>query len=261
MATKGPRPSTLGTGPVRRVLGSLSRHRVLVGLLVADIATKVAAFRLLPHGEPVELISPISLYLAVNDWGVMGGVHGIGAVTANPAYTMLLAFGLFVFAYAIVRLGRSSLAFGWRLLAGAAVFVGVAIGAHALSLPLRGVDVPADVLVPFIRFAALTVSVALYVASTACIPRAAFTLFAAGALSNAASYAYPPYEVVDFLMVPAQPFLAAFGAEAVQTSTVGVVNLADLYLFAVPLVLLLWPLAALSALLRGGAFARARRLA
>lgn len=232
----------------------VSRHRLLLFLVAADVATKLAAFRLLPHGEPVELTSRISLYLAVNDWGVMGGVHGIGAVTENPAYTMLLALGLFAFSFAIVRLGRSSLAFGWRLAAGTTVFFGVAIAAHVLSLPLRGFQMPAEVIVPFIRFAALTVSVAFYAASTALVPRTAFTLFAAGALSNSASYTYPPYEVVDFLMVPIQPLLAALGSAEASASTVGVVNLADLYLFTVPLVLAAWPVAALlrrTALARG----------
>lgn len=245
MAATASRLATNDDPLPRRMVDFVSRHLVLFVLLAADVATKVAAFRLLPHGEAVELLPRVGLYLAVNDWGVMGGVHGIGAVTANPAYTMLLALGLFVFSYSIVRLARTSLGFGWRFLAGAGVFLGVALGAHALAVPLRGIDVPADLIVPFIRFAALTVSVALYVASTALMPRAAFTLFAAGALSNAASYTYPPFEVVDFLMIPIQPFLGVLGPGAASESTVGVVNLADLYLFAVPFVLLAWPLAAL----------------
>jgi len=244
----------MSTTTPRRVGELLRRHRLLLLLLVADVATKVAAFGLLPHGQPVPVLPGLTLYLAVNDWGVMGGVHGIGAVTANPAYTMVLALGLFVFALVILRLGASSLGFGWRVLAGTAVFMGVAFAAQAVAIPLAHLTLPADVIVMTIRMAALTVSLAFYAASTAPLPRAAFTFFAAGALANALSYTYPPFDVVDFLMVPIQPVLGLLGGspEAVSESTVGVINLADLYLFAFPLLLLAWPPSAL--------FLRTRRL-
>ncbi|MFN2425734.1 MAG: hypothetical protein ABR587_04745 [Candidatus Binatia bacterium] len=221
----------------------LLRHRLLLLLVAADLVTKLAAFALLPHDEPVPLMPGVSLYLAVNEWGVMGGVHGIGAVTANPAYTMMLAFGLLVFALAILRLGTSGLAFGWRVLAGTAVFFGVALAAQAVSVPFAHVALPAQVIVMTIRLAALAVSVAFYAASIAAWPRAAFTLFAAGALGNTASYAYPPFAVIDFLMVPIEPLLALAGRGG--ESLVGVVNMADLYLFTFPVVLMAWPIAAL----------------
>lgn len=229
-----------------RSFASLRRHRVLAGLLIADIATKLAAFHLLPEHEPVAVLPGLRLYLAVNEWGVMGGVEGIRTVTANPAYTMLLAFGLILFAITIVRLGSSSLAFGWRVVAGTLVFFAVASAAQALAAPLAHLELPARLVVATIRFAALAVSLAFYAASSAALPRAAFTLLAAGALANAASYAYPPFEVVDFVMVPLQPLFALFGREAIADgSAVGVVNLADMYLFAVPMVLLAWPASAL----------------
>jgi len=85
----------------------------------------------------------------------------------------------------------------------------------------------------------LAVSLAFYFASSAPFARAAFTLLAAGALANAASYAYPPYEVVDFLMVPLRPFIE------VPEESVGVINFADIYLFAFPFVLAVWPATAL----------------
>ena len=235
----------------RRVRKQLRPHRLLLLLLVADIATKVAAFALLPDGSPVSVLPGLRLYLAVNDWGVMGGVHGLGAVTANPAYTIFLAFGLFVFALAILRLGVSSLGFGWRVLAGTAVFFAVAFAAQAAAIPLAYLTLPAEVIVTTIRVAALAVSLAFYTASTAPLPRAAFTLFAAGALSNAASYTYPPFEVVDFLMVPIQPLIGLLGSGG--EATVGVINLADMYLLAFPLLLLAWPPAALFLRTRGPA--------
>ncbi len=234
----------------RRAADSLSRHRLLLSLVALDTATKIAAFLFLPHGETITIVPGLRLFLAVNDWGVMGGVHGIGAVTANPAYTVFLAFGLLVFAHVIVRLGDSSLAFGWRLLMGGAVFLFVAFLAQGLARPLSHISMPADVVVMTIRLAALLVAVAFYSVSRAPMPRLLFTMFAAGALSNGASYLYPPFEVIDFLMVPIGPFLGMLGPGASAETTVGVVNLADLYLFTVPFLLLAWPPVALALRLR-----------
>jgi len=223
------------------------RHLPLVALLSADVATKLAAFHFLPNGRPVTLVPGLRLYLAVNEWGVMGGVEGIGAVTANPAYTMLLAAGLLFFALAIVRLSASSLAFGWQIVAGLGVFLSVAFGAQTFAVPLRHLTIPADTIVATIRLAVLAVSLAFYFASSAPLPRAAFTLLAAGSLANALSYAYPPYAVVDFLMIPLKPFVE------VSDGSVGVINVADVYLFAFPLLLVLWPASVLVARTRRAA--------
>src|SRR5688572_28439076 len=106
----------------RRAAAFLHRHRAILALILGDAVTKIAAFLVLPHGETVEVLPGLKFFLAVDDWGVMGGVHGIGAVTANPAYTMFLACGLLVFAHVIVRLGESRLAFGWLVVMGTAVF-------------------------------------------------------------------------------------------------------------------------------------------
>lgn len=243
----------------QRLRDFVYRHRLLLLLLAVDIATKVAAFGLLPHGRAVALMPGVTLYLAVNDWGVMGGVHGIGAVTAAPAYTMFLAFGLFLFAVVVLRLGASTLGLGWRVLTGTMVFLAIAFAAQAIAVPFAHLTLPADVIVVTIRVAALAVSVAFYAASTAPIPRAAFTFVAAGALANAASYAYPPFEVIDFLMVPIQPVLALLGSAAGAASggtegVVGVINMADLYLLVFPLLLAAWPPLAL--LRRSRGFAR-----
>lgn len=238
-----------------RALVFLQRHRVLLVLVAADIAAKVAAFGLLPHGRPVEVLPGFRLYLAVNEWGVMGGVDGIGAVTANPAYTVLLALGLLVFAYAVYRLGASSLGFGWKLLSGLAVFFAVAFAAQNIALPLAHLTMPPNLIIGMIRVAVLVVSLAFYAASNAPVPRIAFTLLAAGALANAASYAYPPFEVVDFVMVPLQPFAELFsrGGDVSDPGAFGVINLADMYLFVFPLLLLAWPPSALFRLARGAA--------
>ena len=226
----------------RRVVSMLRGHRVLAALVLVDILAKVAAFAFLPDGRAVTLLPGLRLYLAVNEWGVMGGVEGIGRVTANPAYTMLLAAGLMVFACAIVRLSASSIAFGWQVLAGFLVFLTVAFAAQTVAAPLSDISLPANMIVATIRLAVLAVSLAFYFASTAPLARAAFTLLAAGSLANAASYIYPPYEVVDFLMVP-------LGSVS-DGSTVGVINLADIYLFLFPLVLLAWPASVLVLRLR-----------
>lgn len=202
----------------------------------------MAAFELLPHDRPVSVLPGVQLYLAVNDWGVMGGVQGIGAVTGNPSYTLALAVGLLVFAFAIHRLGSSSFGLGRRLALGTAVFFAVACAAQAAAPLLAPLPLSTEAVVASIRAAALVVSIAFYAASQAPLPRAAFTLLAAGALANSASHAYPPFEVVDFLMVPAGPVLDLFGRDA-AAGTEAVINLADIYVFLVPLVLLAWPLA------------------
>lgn len=234
----------------QRAAEFLGRHRLLLALVGLDAATKIAAFLLLPHGETVRVLPGLNLFLAVNDWGVMGGVHGIGAVTRNPAYTMFLACGLLVFAHVIVRLGESKLAFGWRVVMGTAVFLAVAFLSEGLAKPLSHISMPSDVVVMTIRLAALLVAVAFYSVSRAPMPTLVFTFFAAGALSNAASYLYPPFEVVDFLMVPIQPLLSVLGSNASPETTVGVINLADLYLFTVPFLVLAWPLVAVVSRLR-----------
>jgi lipoprotein signal peptidase len=236
-----------------RIRALLVRHRLLLLLLALDVAAKVAAFQLLPNGRPVAVLPGLRLYLAINEWGVMGGVEGIGKVTANSAYTMLLAFGLLVFAFAVHRLGASALALGWRVAAGVGVFFGVAFAAQTLALPLAHVKLPPDMIVATIRIAVLAVTLSLYSASRALLPRAAFTLLAAGALGNGASYFYPPYQVVDFLMVPLEPFAPLLGRSAQPGggNAVGVINLADIYLFTFPLLLLAWPLCALLRRLRG----------
>jgi lipoprotein signal peptidase len=216
----------------------------------ADAATKTAAFQLLPHGQPVTLLPGLRLYLAVNDWGVLGGVHGMGAVTERPAYTMLLAAGLVVLAGAVLALARTRWSFAKRVVVATVVFFAVAIGAEAGSVFFDGGTVPASTIVATIRAAVLILALSLYAASRARRSRAPMRLLAAGALANAASSAYPPYEVVDFLMVPLAPLSGWLAPRADLDATVGVVNLADLYLFAFPLLLASWPLAALATLLR-----------
>ena len=110
-------------------------------------------------------------------------------------------------------------------------------------MPFAHVAIPTDIIVATIRMAALAVSVAFYLASRAPLPRTAFTLLAAGAMANAASYTYPPFEVVDFVMIPLQPLVGLLGNSAPLTgdATMGIINFADLYLFVVPLVLVAWP--------------------
>lgn len=243
---------------LRRLRVFLRRHGALVLLVAADAATKVAAFRLLPQAEPVTVLPGLRLYLAVNEWGVMGGVHGLGAVTRKPLYTMLLAAGLVVLALCIMRLAATRLSFGRRVLVAMAVFLGVSFVAEAGSAAFGDLLLPAPFVVASIRAAVLVVAVALYAASRVPRARAPLRLLAAGALANAASSAYPPYEVVDFLMVPLAPVatLLGRGVDVGGAGAVGVVNLADLYLFAVPMLLAVWPLAALASRLRGR---RARR--
>jgi lipoprotein signal peptidase len=223
-----------------RAADFLARHRLLLALIAIDAITKIVAFLFLPLHETVSVLPGLELFLAVNDWGVMGGVDGIKAVTANPAYTMFLALGLLVFAHVIVRLGESSLAFGWRFLMGLGVFLAVAFLSEGLAKPLSHISMPLDVVVMTIRLAALVVAVAFYSVSQAPMPRLIFTFFAAGALSNSASYLYPPFEVIDFLMVPIGPVLAALGEGAAAETKVGVINMADLYLFAVPFLVAAW---------------------
>lgn len=223
-----------------RIVAALGRHRLLLALVVVDVATKLAAFHFLPHGQAVTVVPGLRLYLALNEWGVMGGAEGIDAVTANPAYTILLAAGLVLFAAVILRLSASSIAFGWQVFAGLLIFLAIAFLTETLAASVSHVALPAGVIVGTIRLAVLTVSLAFYFASSSPSARAPFTLLAAGALANAASYVYPPYTVVDFLMIP----LEAFSAAADSTS-VGVINLADVYLFLFPLLLLAWPATAL----------------
>jgi len=241
----------------RRATGFLSRNRLLLALIALDAVTKIVAFLVLPHGETVTLLPGLKLFLATNDWGVMGGVHGIGTVTANPAYTLFLALGLLVFAHVIVKLGESNLAFGWRLLMGTAVFLAVAVLSEGLAQPLSHISMPTDVVVMTIRLAALVVAVAFYSVSRAPMPLLMFTFFAAGALSNAASYLYPPFEVIDFLVVPISLLLGMLRPGVSAETTVGVINFADLYLFTVPFLLLAWPPAAVLGYLRRRQVSRA----
>lgn len=226
--------------------GFARRHAALFAMVLADACTKLVAFGLLPHEETVRLLPGLRLRLAINEWGVMGGVQGLGPVAARPAYTMLLAAGLLVLAASILRLASTRRSFGRRVALGAAVFLGVAFAAEAGSEVLPAVPFPADVVVTTIRVAALALALAFYAASRAAGARAAFTLLAAGAVANAASALYPPFSVVDFLVVPLAPlsFLMGRHGAGFDASTVGVVNLADLYLFAFPLALAAWPLAA-----------------
>jgi lipoprotein signal peptidase len=237
-----PEGTEKAASPAGHVASFLRRHRLLAVLLLFDVATKLAAFHLLPEGRMVTLLPGLRVFLAVNEWGVMGGVEGIGAVTANPAYTLLLAIGLLLFALVIVQLGASGLSFAWRLAGGVLTFFAVAFAAETVAVPLSDLTLPAEWIVTTIRAAVLAVSVALYAASRAPLPRVAFTLLAAGAIANAASSLYPPFEVVDFLLVPLDPLHALVGSDAASSGAeVGVINLADVYLFAFPVVLLAWP--------------------
>jgi lipoprotein signal peptidase len=225
-----------------RIRSFVRRHRLLLALLTFDVATKLAAFYLLPEGRLVTLFPGLRLFLAVNEWGVMGGVEGIGTVTANPAYTLLLAVGLLLFALVIVQLGASGLSFAWRLAAGVLTFLAVAFAAETAALRISDLTLSTDWIISAIRAAVLAVSVALYAASRAPLPRIAFALLAGGALANAASSLYPPFEVVDFLLVPLDPLHVLVGSDpAPGGAEVGVINFADAYLFAFPVVLLAWP--------------------
>jgi len=225
---------------VARTLEFLRRHLLLASLLVVDALTKVAAFTLLDHDGAVEVGGGLSLRLVLNEWGVMGGVQGIGAVAANPAYTFLLAAGLSLLAICVPLLSASGLAFGWRLLLGAIAFLIVSLFVEVLAKPLAGWNVGGEWVVPVLRASALLLAVALYVASRAGFPRLAFGLLAAGALGNTASRLYPPYEVVDFLMVPLAPFARLAGQE-VGEDLHAILNVADLYVLAFPVVLAAWP--------------------
>jgi len=235
-----------------RTVAFARRHGVLAALVAADAATKTAAFHLLPLGEPVTLMPGLRLCLAINEWGVMGGVNGLGPVASRPMYTLILAAGLLVLALTILRLAATGLSFGWRVAAGTAVFLGVACAAEAASAVLPAIVVPADVLVATIRAAALLLALAFYAASRAPRARAPFLLLAAGALANAASSAYPPFAVVDFLVVPLAPLASLVGGHvgALGEDTVGVINLADVCLFVFPLLLLAWPFAAFASSMR-----------
>ena len=249
------------TAPLRKprptppLVAFLVRHRFLLTLLLLDIATKVAAFRLLPEAEPVVVFPGVRLFLALNEWGVMGGVHGMNAITARSAYDVMLAIGLFFFALVVQRLGVSSLRVGWRVLVGLMAFFAVAVAAETVALPLADVRVPATILVSILRLAVLAVTLAFYAVMTAPLPRVAFTLLAAGALGNSLSFLYPPFAVVDFLILPltfAMPLLGVWAAGS-PDDIAGVINMADVYLFLFPFLVLAWPV---SALVRAG-----RRLA
>lgn len=225
---------------------ALERHAPLLLLVAIDVATKLAAWTWLPHGRVVDAAPGLRFFLAINEWGVMGGPVGMPRVTAEPAYTLMLALGLALLSLVVLRLGRSRAGFGARVAMGAAAFGVVAVVARAVSLPFADQDLPAGWVVPAIRASVLLLAVSLYAASRAPRPRAAFTLLAAGALANAASSLYPPFEVIDFLIVPLAPFLPLLGA-ADSTSgadAIGVINVADLYLFAFPFALLAWPVLA-----------------
>jgi lipoprotein signal peptidase len=239
------------TPPPRRVsrsrafFAALRPHALLLVLFAADVATKLAAFRLLPEGQPVTVLPGLRLFLARNEWGVLGGVDGVGTVTANPAYTMILAVGLLLFAALVLCLSAFSIAFAWRLVAGAVVFLAIAFAAQSLAAPLAHIELPASLTVASIRVAVLAVGLAFYLASSAPFARAAFSLLAAGSLANAASFVYPPYAVIDFLVVPLDLFGVASGED-----TVGVINLADVYLIAFPLLLVAWPVGAIARRMR-----------
>ncbi|HYC01275.1 MAG TPA: signal peptidase II [Candidatus Limnocylindrales bacterium] len=213
----------------------LARHRVLLGLLALDAITKRIAFSVLPSNETVSVMGVPVFQLALNEWGVMGGVEGIGSVTSNSAYTLILAAGLLVQALVIWWLGSVELQFWLRLVAGLTVFFAIATAAEFAAKPMADVSADPAVVVTSIRGAALVLSLALYAVSRAPLPRLAFTLLAGGALANALSYAYPPFEVVDFLRIPLP------GRDDVY----GVVNLADVYVLAFVVVAMAWPLLSL----------------
>lgn len=225
------------------LLGRLRPHLALLGLLAADVVTKTASFALLEQGSPYHVFPGVTLYLALNEWGVMGGVAGLGAVTANTAYTFGLAVGLFVLAAVVAALSRTRFPFAVRCTLGVASFLAVAEGARLFGERWTGAAFEPHAVVYGVRAASLAVCVTLYGASRSTWPRAAFALLAAGALGNALSYLYPPFGVVDFLLVPVAPVLLALGAEG-HDETFGVINLADLYVVGFALAVVLWPLAA-----------------
>ena len=217
---------------------------MLLGLMAFDAITKRVAFSVLPSGETIPFFGAPLFQLALNEWGVMGGVEGINSVTNNSAYTLILAVGLLVQALVIVWLGSVALPFWLKLTAGLAVFFAIATAAELVAKPMAHLSADPAVVVMSIRGSALVLSVALYAVSRAPLPRLAFTLLAAGALSNGISYLYPPYEVVDFLRLPVPG----------RADLYGVVNLADIYVLAFVAVALAWPVLALIARMRQPAY-------
>ena len=217
------------------------RHFVLVALVAADVATKSLAFGLLPGGETIPIAGGVGFYLTLNEWGVLGGVQGISAVTANSVYTVMLATALLGLAVMVRKLAALRLPFAVRTIAGVVIFFVVANVIQLLAQPFAHVALPPDLVIYAIRIAALVVSLSFYSVSRAALPCAIFTLLSAGSLANAVSYAYPPFEVIDFLRVPLPGRDHAFG----------VLNLADVYIALSLAMGLLWPLIALIRMLTG----------
>lgn len=224
-------------GDIARTSLAFARcHIALVALVAADVATKLAAFALLPAGEPVGITRGVGFHLTLNEWGVLGGVEGISAVTANSVYTVMLAVALLGLAVLVRRLARMGLSFPVRVLAGSVAFVVVANVVQFVSRPFANVALPPEPVIYAIRTAALVVSLALYSVSHAPVPSAVFTLLGAGSVANAASYAYPPFEVIDFVRIPLPG----------QPDAFGVLNLADVYIALSIALALVWPLIALA---------------
>lgn len=228
----------------------IRRHRALVLLVAADVGTKVLAFALLGSGETIQIGRGFGLYLALNEWGVMGGVEGIGSVTANSVYTTLLAGALLFLALVVRRLDAYGLSFPLRLVCGTVIFFAVATVIQIAASPFAAVALPPDFVISAIRGSALVLSLALYSVSRSAMGAAVFTLLSAGSVANALSYAYPPFEVIDFLKVPLPGRADLFG----------VINVADVYVALFAMGFLAWPLVALAAwLLRRASGEKPRR--
>lgn len=226
-----------GAGFAERAVAFGQRHFVLASLVAVDVATKQLAFRLLPAGATAEGDTGFGFHLTLNEWGVLGGVQGVAAVTANSVYTLLLAAALLGLALMVRWLSATGMSFAARLLVGSVLFVIVANLVQFVARPFAYVTLPPDLVINSIRASALVMSLTLYSVSRSAMGCAVFTLLSAGSLANGLSYVYPPFEVIDFLRVPVPGFQGAFG----------VINLADVYIVAAILAALAWPPVALIA--------------
>ncbi len=214
------------------VVSLSTRLSVVLGLVVADVATKLWAFGSLPKAADVALDGRgPDFVVTLNETGVVLGAVGAELYSANETFVMAVGFGLLALSAFALALSRTAL---WPRVAWLSVPVGLTLVsglAQWAQRSVRPIGVDPGVLVAAMRLCAMAPLVVGVTIARDRLVTAGIVLVLAGAVANGVSFFYPPYAPIDFIRVD-------------LADSAVVLNVADLYVALGVVVLLAAPPAA-----------------
>ena len=190
-------------------------------LVLIDLASKVAAYSLLPLEKPsIGISNALFLYLTINETGV--GAPQRAMYDAFPSTGFVVGIAFLTESAVVLALSRTRIRTLFQILIGVGSWLALMLGAIVCCLLIH-----LDYSNPyashlFYGCGNLALAAVLLSVSKTTYFKVCFSFWVAGAVGNILSYFYPPFGIVDFIYMPWLRFL--LGGD--------IYNLADLYVLA-----------------------------